>query len=278
LAGPDPTPEAVAAIRTQLGLDQSIVVQYLHWIGGMFQGHLGESFLFRRSVSSLIGDRLESTVELAVLSILLTILIGTTMGLLGGSVRIPWLRGFLDLVNGAMLAIPSFLVGLGLILVFGILNRWLPVSGQVNVIDDPGIGIQYLILPALALALASAAVNARMLQTEMLRTRHEDFVDLALSKGATDKRITFRHVLPNSLGAPIVALGLQVGHLLAGAVIIESIFARNGLGQLAVSSVTSHDYPVLQVLILGAVFIAVLCQLLTEISLAALDPRIRLEG
>jgi peptide/nickel transport system permease protein len=278
LAGPDPTPEAVAAIRQELGLDEPLVTQYLSWMGGMFTGDLGESYVFRRSVSSLVGDRLESTLELAVASIILTLIVGMTLGVLGGSVRMPWVRGALDLINGAMVAIPSFLVGLGLILVFGIMNRWLPVSGQVSVLENPVIGIQYLILPAVALSLASAAVKARMVQTEMLRVRKEDYVDLALGKGASSRRITFRHVLPNSLGAAVVALGLQVGNVLAGAVIVESIFARNGLGQLAVSSATSRDFPVLQVLILAAVFTAVICQLLTEVALAALDPRIRLDS
>ena len=278
LAGPDPTPEAVAAIKADLGLDEPLVSQYLHWIGGVVTGDLGESYIFRRSVSSLLSDRLGSTLELAVAAILLTLLVGMTLGVLGGSARRPWVRGALDLVNGAMVAIPSFLVGLGLILVFGIMNRWLPVSGQVSVLEDPVIGIQYLILPAVALSLASAAIKARMVQTEMLRVRKEDYVDLAIGKGASPRRITFRHVLPNSLGAAVVALGLQVGNVLAGAVIVESIFARNGLGQLAVSSATSRDFPVLQVLILAAVFIAVMCQLLSEVALAALDPRIRLDA
>jgi peptide/nickel transport system permease protein len=182
----------------------------------------------------------------------------------------------LDLTNSLFVAVPSFLVGLALILVFGVLNRWLPVSGEVSLLKDPQIGIQYLILPAFALALTPGAVVARFIQTEMLATRNAEFVDLAVSKGASARRITFRHVFRNSLGTAVVAVGLQMGHVLAGAVIIEAIFARNGLGQLAVSSVQSRDYTVLQVLIVGAVFIAVACQLLTEIILAALDPRIRL--
>jgi len=276
LAGTDPTAANIAAIRQQLGLNRSVVVQYWDWISGLFHGNLGQSYLLHRSVASLIGDRLESTMELAVLAALLVIVIGTTLGVLAGSTRRPWARTSLDLTNSFFIAVPSFLTGLALILVFGVLHRWLPVSGEVSLIHNPSIGIQYLILPAIALALPSAAVVARLLQTEMANVKSEDYIDLALSKGASPKRIAVRHVLRNSLGTAVVAIGLQIGNLLAGAVIIEAIFNRNGLGQLAVSSVQTRDFTVLQVLILAVVSVAVICQILTEIILAGLDPRIRL--
>ena len=278
LAGDDPTAEHIAAIRRQLGLDRSPVVQYWDWISGLFHGDLGESFLLHRSVASLIGDRIGSTLELAIFSTILVVLIGGSLGIMAGSARLGWVRALLDFTNSLFVAVPSFVIGLGLILVFGVFNRWLPVSGEVRLLDDPAIGIQFLILPALALALGPAAIVARFIQTEMVGMRKAEFVDLALSKGASARRITFRHVFRNSLGSAVVAVGLQMGHVLAGAVIIEAIFARNGLGQLAVSSVQTRDFTVLQVLILGAVFVAVACQLLTEIILAALDPRIRLGG
>src|SRR4051794_20254798 len=264
LAGQDPTPAAVAAIRQQLGLNRSPVLQYFDWIVGVLHGNLGQSYVLHRSVASVIGDRIESTVELALAAALLVVVFGTTLGVLAGSTKRRWARATLDLVNSFFIAVPSFLIGLVLILVFGVLHRWLPVIGEVSVLDNPSFGIQYLILPAIALALAPAAVVARLLQTEMLSARNEDYVDLAVSKGASPSRITTRHVLRNSLGTAVVAVGLQIGHLLAGAVIIEAIFARNGLGQLAVSSVQTRDFTVLQVLILGVVFVAVLCQIFTE--------------
>jgi peptide/nickel transport system permease protein len=276
LAGPDSTAEDIAIVREQLGLNRSPIAQYWDWISGLFHGDLGQSFLLHRSVSSLIGDRLGSTMELALLSTILVIVIGAVLGVLGASARHGWVRGVLDVVNSVFIAVPSFLVGLVLILVFGVFNRLLPVSGEVSLFANPMIGIQYLILPSLALALTPAAVVARFVQTEMLTMRNAEFVDLALAKGASATRVTFRHVLRNSLGSAVVAVGLQMGHVLAGAVIIEAIFARNGLGQLAVSSVQDRDFTVLQVLILGAVAVAVVCQLLTEVILASLDPRIRL--
>ncbi|MFB6671870.1 ABC transporter permease [Streptomyces sp. NPDC056390] len=276
IAGADATQVQIDAIRDQLGLNSPLPAQYWHWISGLFHGDLGQSYFKHRSVASLIGDRLESTVELALVALVLVILIGMVLGILGGSPRGRWARAVLDMGSSLLIAVPSFLFALAAILIFGIYHRWLPTGGEVSLLDDPWIGIQYLILPAFALALAPGAVVGRMLQTEMLKMRNEDFVDLALAKGVSPGAITRRHVLRNSLGSAVVGVGLQAGNLIAGAVVIEAVFSRNGIGQLAVSSVASRDFTVLQVLILGVVTVAALCQILTEIILAGIDPRVRL--
>jgi peptide/nickel transport system permease protein len=276
VAGPDASPETIAAIRTELGLDRPLVTQYFDWIGGVLTGDLGQSLQFNRPVSELIGDRVVSTVELAVLAAIFLVVFGIGLGVLAGSARSRWARVLVEGTNTGLLAAPAFLVGLLFILVFGVAFRVLPTSGEVSVLEDPEIGIQYLLLPALALALPMSAGVARLVQTRILAVRQEDFVDLAVAKGVPPGRITRRHVLRNSLGPAVVLIGILSGELLAGAVVIEAIFARNGLGQLAVSSAQSADYTVIQVLIVGAVFIAVVGQLLTEIVLAALDPRVRL--
>ena len=276
LAGPDPTPQVVAAIREQLGLNRPLWEQYLQWMGGLLHGDLGQSYILRRPVSQLIGGRLESTLELAALSAIIMVAVGVVLGVLGGSPRSRWARTVVDIFDTIFLATPPFLTGLLLILALGIVFPILPVSGEVGLLQDPGIGIQYLILPATALALPQAGVIARLLQTAMLTVRGEDFVDLAIAKGVPPGRITRRHVLPNSFGTVVVVIGLRIGELLAGAIVVESIFARNGLGSLAVSSVQTRDYLVVQALIMGAVFVAVVMQLLTEIVQAAIDPRVRL--
>lgn len=278
LAGPDGTPDQVQAIRTALGLDQSLWLQYFSWLTGLFSGDLGQSYSLQRPVAELISSRLESTVELALVAAVIMVTVGLLLGVLAGSPRSRVGRVVLDVVNTLCLATPPFLSGIILILVLGIALPVLPISGEVGLLQDPVIGIQYLVLPATALALPQAAVVARLVATSMTTVRGEDFVDLAIAKGVPTRVITRRHVLRNSFGTAVVAIGLRFGELLGGAIITEAIFARNGLGQLAVASVQSRDYLVLQVLILGAVLIAVALQLLSEIALAALDPRIRLEG
>lgn len=278
IAGPDATPEQLEAVRQQLGLNEPLVTQYLNWLGNAVTGNFGQSFAMRRPVSQVILSRLESTIELALLASFFMIIAGIGIGLLAGSDRGKWARGALDAVTTFLLAIPPFLTGLVLILVLGILFPIFPVSGEVLMSKNPSLALQYLLLPALALGLPHAAVIARLLQASMLTTRDEDFVDLAKAKGVPEGAITRRHVLRNSLGPTVVAIGLRFGDMLAGAIIIESIFARNGIGALAIYAVQARDYNMLQAIIIGAVLIAVLTQLLSEIVLAALDPRIRLES
>ncbi|BBH70274.1 peptide ABC transporter [Actinoplanes sp. OR16] len=269
VAGADASPEQVAEVRALLGLDRPAVEQYLHWLGGVFTGDLGTSYLTGRPVAEMIGDRIGSTVQLAVVAGLLMVVLGIGLGVCRPS-RI------LDAVNAVLLAAPPFLTGLLLALLLGVTVRVLPVSGEVSLLDDFDIGLQYLILPALALALPQAAAIGRLLATAMRQTRTEDFVDLAIAKGARPIRVTTRHVLRTSLGTAVVAIGLRLGELLAGAIVVEAIFARNGLGSLAVAAVRDRDYLVVQVLVLAAVAVAAATQLLSEIALAVLDPRIRL--
>lgn len=278
LAGPDASTAQINAIRREVGLDKPLVQQYLDWIGGLFHGNLGESYILQRPVSQLISSRLESTLELTLVATIVMVVVGLGLGVLAGSPRSKWAAVSLSVINTLLLATPSFLSGLFLILILGIALPILPVSGEIGLLQNPELGIQYLLLPAIALALPEAAIIARLVQTSMLTVRGEDFVDLAVAKGVPPHAVTRRHVLRNSLGTGIIAAGLRIGALLGGAIVVESIFARNGLGQLAVTSVQNRDYLVLQALILGAVIIAMLFQLGTEIILAALDPRIRLGG
>ncbi|TNC20999.1 ABC transporter permease [Amycolatopsis alkalitolerans] len=278
MAGPDASAADIAAIRTQLGLDKPLVPQYFHWIGGVFTGDFGQSYATHRPVTQLIGDRLGSTLQLAVLAAVFMVVIGVGLGIAAGSARGRFAKSFLDVLCSLLLAVPAFLTGLVLALLLGVFWRILPVSGEVSLFADPEIGIQYLLLPAFALALPQAAQIARLLQSAMWQSRSEEFVQTAVAKGASSARITVRHVLRNSMASALVSFGMRFGELLGGAVVIEAIFARNGLGALAVTSVNQRDYLVLQTLILFAVAIAVVIQLLTEIALSVLDPRIRLEG
>jgi peptide/nickel transport system permease protein len=278
IAGPDATPEIIDAIRREAGLDQPLVLQYLNWVAGIFRGDLGTSYVNNRPITELILSRAESTLELAALAAFFMIVLALILGVLGGSLRSRFGRTVLDIVSTVMISMPAFLVGLVFIVVFGVVLRVLPVSGELNMSEDFFGGLEYLLLPALAIALSHAAVIARLLQTSMLTNRGEEFVDLATAKGASPLRITFRHVLPASLDTAIVAIGLRIGELIGGAIIIEAIFSRSGLGQLMIQSINTRDYFVVQALVIGAVIIAILSQLISEIVVASLDPRIRLES
>lgn len=278
IAGPDATPEVIDAIRREAGLDQPPLLQYVNWVAGIFRGDLGTSYVNNRPITELILSRAESTLELAALAAFFMIVLAMILGVLGGSLRSRFGRTVLDIVSTVMISMPAFLVGLVFIVIFGVVLKVLPVSGELNMSEDFFGGLEYLLLPALAIALSHAAVIARLLQTSMLTNRGEEFVDLATAKGASPTRITFRHVLPASLDTAIVAIGLRIGELIGGAIIIEAIFSRSGLGQLMIQSINTRDYFVVQALVIGAVIIAILSQLISEIAVASLDPRIRLES
>lgn len=276
LAGPEATTTEIEAIRSDLGLDRPLVTQYLEWLSAALRGDFGTSYVTGRPVAELIADRAGSTVQLAVLAGALMVVLGLGLGLASGTLRRGSARTGLDLLCTGLLAMPAFLSGLLLVLLLGIAWPILPVSGEVSLFADPEIGIQYLILPALALALPQAAAVARLLRSAMDQARGEEYVQTAVAKGASARRITVRHVLRNSMAGSLVTLGIRFGEILGGAIVVEAVFARSGLGELAVTSVYQRDYVVLQALTLLAVAIAVLTQLITEIGLAGLDPRIRL--
>ncbi|AEQ51278.1 ABC transporter permease [Pelagibacterium halotolerans] len=278
IAGPEATLEQLTAVREQMGLNDPVIVQYFNWLTGVLQGDFGQSFTMRRPVAEVILSRIESTLELALLSMVLLVAFGIGLGILAGTERSKWARVAIDGTITFLLAMPPFVIGLIFILFLGIMFPLFPISGEVLFSENLIVGLHYLVLPALAISLAQASIVARQLQATMLSTRDEDFIDLARAKGVPDGKITRQHVLRNSLGPAVVAIGLRFGDMLAGAVIIEAIFARNGVGALAIYAVQSRDYNVLQAIILGAVLIAVFTQLISEIVLAALDPRIRLEG
>lgn len=278
IAGSDLTAEQLEAIRGQFDLDRPLVEQYWLWVTNALHGDFGESYASRYPVSELITSRLGSTIELTVAAAAFTLVLVLVFGIVGGSTQSRLLRAAIDGWNTVFLAAPPFLTGLVLILLFGIAIPVLPISGEVPFLSDPVISVQYLVLPGIALALPQAAIVSRQLQSSMRATRREDFVDLAIAKGVPRRRIILRHIVRNSSGPALVLFGLRLGELLAGAVIIEAIFTRPGLGQLAVVSVLTNDYFVIQALIVMAVAVAVALQLLTEIGLAGLDPRIRLEA
>ncbi|MBB5159359.1 peptide/nickel transport system permease protein [Saccharopolyspora phatthalungensis] len=278
LAGPDATPETVAAIERSLGLDKAAPVQYFDWLRGLVTGQLGDSLIYRQSIAELIGQRLESTIELAALAAILMCVIGIALGVLGGSSRSARVRATLDSAFSILLALPTYVTAVLLLLLFGVV--WpdiLPVSGETLLSESPGGALQSLILPAITLAIPHSAVIGRLLQTSMREAMHEDYVRAANAKGLTHRRVLWVHVLRNSMSTAVVVIGIRFGGLLGGAVLVEALFARNGVGQLLVQSVLSRDYFVVQDLILFAVVAAIVMQLISEMALAALDPRVRLK-
>ncbi|MFB6634425.1 ABC transporter permease [Streptomyces sp. NPDC056362] len=277
LAGPDASPETEAAIRAGLGLDAPLPTQYARWIGDLLTGDLGPSYAIGGQTADLIGDGLGATTELTLGALLFVVVLGGAFGILGATARNRWVRGTVRVLTTGALAVPPFVTGVLLVLLFSVLLGVLPPGGRVPLLTAPDLGAQYLLLPSLCLALPSAAVLGRYLKDGIEHALAEDYVRTATAAGVAPRRLLWRHALPNALPPVVTLLGMQTGHLLGGAVLVEAIFAWPGLGQLAEQALIRRDYPVVQDLLLLLVTVFVLVQLLTDLVHARLDPRIRWE-
>lgn len=277
-AGPDASPAQVAAKRHELGLDRSLVHQYLSWLHGLLTGNLGRAYVSGTPVGQLIGDSVGNTLELTVAASLLTVVLGGVAGLLLGSVRRRSGQAVLGGLVGLAFAIPTYVSGVLLVLVFAVTLPILPAGGHESLFADPVIGVQYLIMPALCLALPAAATVARFLSTALRQELDEEYLHAGVAKGLTNRRLLLRHALPNALPPVLAVLGIQIGQMLGGAIVVEAIFAWPGVGQLIRDSVLDHEYLVVQDLLLFAVAVFVVLQIVVDLLHAAVDPRVRVEA
>ncbi|MCC2626450.1 MAG: binding-protein-dependent transport system inner rane component [Thermomicrobiales bacterium] len=275
LLGPTAKPEQIAALRAEMGLDEPIWRQYLVWIEGVLHGDLGRSWINDFPVADLIRQKLPATIVLAVGSMAIAVLIAIPMGILPALRPGSWIERVAALYNGLMLAIPTFWLGVLLVLVISLRLGWLPPSGYVPFGEDPVQSIKLLILPSFTLGAYLSAIFARFLHNAMTETLSQDYVRTAAAKGLAERLVVRRHVLRNALIPVVTMLGIQFGGLLGGAVIVEAIFDWPGLGRLLVTSISSRDYAVVQGTILLAASAFLFVNLLTDLTYGLLDPRIR---
>lgn len=278
LAGADATPEALEALREELGLSGSPLDQYFSWLGGILTFDLGRSLILGGEISTLMLDALGNTLLLSVTALAIAIAVALTSSTVSVIIDRRWLNSIVTTFGTVAVAIPNFVTGALLVVLFGVVWAVLPAGGipRKGFLDDPGITVQYLILPAVCLGLPIAAALTRFL-TESLRSQlAEPYVTTARALGISRRRIILTQVLPNALPSTVTVLGMQIGHLLGGAVLVEAIFAWPGLGNLIERAISSRDYPVVQVMLLFSVVLFVIVQLATDLVNAWLDPRIRL--
>lgn len=280
LAGPDSTPQEVAAVQSKLGLDGSLVSQYGHWIKQMVTLHFGNSYVIGGSVASLVKSGAGNTAVLALSALIIALVISAILGPLWGSTRRPWADHLLTATNTAFVALPTFVTGVALLIVFGVEFNVLPTGGLPpnGLLTSPLVTVKYVVMPAVCLGLPIAGILTRYLAESIRTELRQPYVATALAAGVDRRRIVRRHVLRNVLPTSLTVLGLQIGGLLGGAIIVEFIFSWPGLGQLIQEAINDRDYPVVQVLLLLSVVVFVVIQLLTDLAHAWLDPRIRLGG
>jgi peptide/nickel transport system permease protein/oligopeptide transport system permease protein len=261
------TPERLETIRHEMGLDRPIHVQYLDFLGRALQGDLGRSLQNGRPVALELSERLPRTAELAAAAFIVSAFFGISLGILSALRHNTWVDTFGMLVALAGVSMPIFWLGLLAILVFSIQLSWFPVTGQH--------GIASLVLPAMVLGIVSSATLARLVRSSMLEVLRHEYVTTARAKGLRERIVVRRHAFKNALIPVVTVLGLEVGSLLSGAVITETVFARPGIGKLIVDSIQSKDFTVVQGGVLFVAVIYVVVNLAVDVSYAFLDPRIR---
>jgi ABC-type dipeptide/oligopeptide/nickel transport system permease component len=262
------TAEQMANLRRQLGLDDPLPIQLGRYLSDLARGDLGRSVFGYRPVSLLIVANIGATIQLTVAAIVVAIVIGIPLGMLAAVRRnTVWDLGGM-FVALAGISIPGFWLGLMLIQLFAVQLGWFPISAS-------GAGLRALILPAVALGVAEAAILARLTRASMVETLQEDYVRTARAKGLSQRRVLWRHALRGSFIPILTMLGMQFGTLLGGAVVIENVFARQGLGTVVTAAVINRDAPVVQGVVLVAASLYVLVNLLVDILYAFVDPRIR---
>jgi peptide/nickel transport system permease protein len=270
------TPEQLAAIRHDYGLDQPIYVQFAIWLGKALTGDFGRSFQSRQPVLAIIVPRMLPTAQIAIQTWIFAVLIGLSVGVISATAPNSWKDwlGTLSALFGA--AIPFFLTASLLMFVFALHLRWLPASGYVPIYQDPVASLKSTVLPSLTLCLGLAAVLTRQTRSSLIEVLQQPYVTTSRAKGLHERLVLTRHALKNALLPVLTIMGFQLGNIFGGAVITETIFAIPGLGRLMVDSVTGREYQVLQALVLLAGTSVVLANIVVDLLYGVLDPRIRL--
>ena len=274
ILGETASEEQIARVRGQLGIDRPIHEQYAAWWGRLIRGDLGTSVVTGRPVMLDVQQRIGNTLELIALSTIVSLLVGIPLGIVA-ALRANRLTDY-ALSNLAMLglSLPSFVVGTVMLLVFGLMLRWLPPAQFVSWSVDPGQHLRVVILPVLALAASSTAVVLRMTRSSMLEVVRQDYIRTARAKGLNDRLVIVRHGLRNALNPVVSIVGLELAALLGGTVIVESIFNWPGLSSLLIGGVRSRDYTVVQGVVLLIAVLTVLINLIVDLVYGWLDPRI----
>ena len=275
LAGDNATPAQLERIRTSLGLNEPLYIQFITWINKLLHGDLGVSLISNVPVLKMIGQRVEPSISLAVATIILSVLVAVPLGVIAAWKQGTWIDRFVMGLSVLGFSVPVFVIGYVLMQIFAIDHRWLPVQGYKSIFDGFGPFFQRIVLPTLSLSFIYVALIARMTRTSMLDVLGEDYVRTARAKGIGEIPVLFRHALRNAAVPVITVIGTGFALLISGVVVTESVFNIPGIGRLTVDAVLARDYPVIQAMILLTSLIYVAVNLLIDVAYTLLDPRIR---
>ncbi|MFT8311830.1 MAG: ABC transporter permease [Sporolactobacillus sp.] len=278
MLGQEATPQALAALRDNLGLNDPLYLQYIHWVGGVLQGNLGYSLADHTPVINILMSKIPVTFELTILAFILAILIAIPVGIIS-AVHKGTVWDYITTVFALSgVSIPAFWLGILLIYLLSVILGWLPPSGYVPFEQNPVRNIILMIMPSIALGIRLSAQLTRMLRSSLLEVMQADYIRTGYAKGLLEKAVVFKHALRNAMLPVLTVAGLELSSFLGGAVITETIFAVPGLGQLIVNAILTRDFPLVQGAILFMAFAVVAVNFLVDIAYSLLDPRISLGG
>lgn len=265
--GESPAPEQVEELRRQLGLDRPLPVQYAYYVGDAVRGDLGRSIFLRREVREIIMENLRYTLELTVAGLFVAMVMGFALGILAAAKHGTWIDSATMVLSLIGLSMPFFWLAILLVLLFSIRLDLFPATGQGS--------LSQLVLPAIAIGITSAGTLARLVRSSMLEVLRNEYITTARAKGLAERRVLISHALRNAMIPPLTIAGIQFGRLMGGAVVTETIFARKGLGAVLVNGILSHDFKLVQGILLFIALVYILVNLLVDLSYAIVDPRIR---
>jgi peptide/nickel transport system permease protein len=275
IVGENGTPEQMQAVRERLGLDKPVIVQYFSWLGNALQGDLGVSIQNREPVRDLIAQRIPATIQLGIAATFVGLLLGIPVAVISALRPNSWIDRSLSGWSALALGVPTFWLGILLILLFAVYLKWLPAaSTYVSFAESPWQAVQNLLLPALTLGVYVSGIFARFLRASLLGELKADYVRTARSKGLRERDVVGRHVMRNALLPFVTIVGLMMANFIGGTVVTESVFTYPGLGRLLIQAISTRDYPLIQGCILFILLVFVLINLLVDVLYAYIDPRI----
>jgi peptide/nickel transport system permease protein len=276
LAGNEATPQDLAAIRKNLGLTRPIYIQYFVYVDHALHGNLGQSYYYKEDIMQLVVTTMPATIELAIAALIVSLIVAIPAGVISAVRRNSWIDHTSMIAAVLGVSIPVFWLGIMFIFLFAVKLHWLPASGRggpVWTVD----GLKHLVLPAVSLGAVMMASTTRLTRGSMLEVLQEDYVRTARSKGLHERSVIYRHAFRNALIPVVTNVGLQVGGLLAGSFLTETVFAWPGIGRLSVNAMFQRDYPLIQGTMLMVVLLFIIVNLLVDLSYAVIDPRISYE-
>lgn len=280
ILGTEATPEMEELLREELGLNDPPVERYMNWVSGVLKGDLGVSYRYSKSmnermpVAELIGDKLPVTLWLAFYSLILIIVISIPLGVLWARSKNHYLDAALNVISQTAMAVPAFFLGILVTYLFGIILKCFTPGGYVSYREDFAGFMHYLLFPAISIAIPKIAMTARFLRNSMLTEMRSDYVRTAYSKGCTNRRVMYAHVLRNALMPVVTFLGMIIAETIAGSIVVEQVFGLPGVGRLLISSISIRDFPVVEILVLYITSVVIIVYALIDILYRMIDPRI----